>query len=463
MGALGDLRQYAARQFRDAEAGSASARPFLGLPGIRVACFPPYDGTRDNPYLSLCYEHLAEAGFVVVPHAALTFGWLWRWRRHVTLLHFQWQPDWYYLVKRHGYADPAPQWPRLRSCFKLAGFGLRLRFARILGYRVVWTIHEVFPPPTVLRPAKLGRGFDRVGQRILAAHCHALVAHHDSIAGLAAAEFRIDRTRIHVIPHGPYFGQYAPGRSRSAVRAELGIEAGSFVFLAFGTIRPDKALGTLLDAFRALPNPRAALVVAGRVEDVEGLRLLETAAREDPRIKPLPGFVPDAQVRELFDAADASVLARGEEWTSGSVVLALSLGVPVVCARLAAHEELLDGGAAWLFDPEVRDSLRTALADAAASSSSELNVHRLNAATAARRLPTWEVIAEQLAAVMREAIGSEERLDELSARVWPLLEVRSPLWKVFPASPQPAPPAAGLTEQEFVESASRRAAAARGS
>jgi glycosyltransferase involved in cell wall biosynthesis len=460
MGALGDLAQYEAPGLRDGEPVS----PFLRLPGIRVACLPAYDGSRGNPYLSLTYEHLAEVGFVVVPRARFSLRWLWRMRAHVTLLHFHWQPDYFYLAKRRRYIDPPPRMPRLRSWLKLAGFATRLRVARLLGYRIVWTIHDVYPPPSVLRPAALGRSFDRRGQRALARSCDAFIAHHSSLADLASAEFGIDRRRIRVVPHGAYLDRYPPGRSRLEIRTELGIDPHAFVFLAFGSMRPDKSIGPLLDAFRAVESPDVALIVAGRVEDVESLRLLQAAARQDRRIKALPGFVPDEDVRELYDAADASVLARDEEWTSGSVILSLSLGVPVVCARLDAHEQLVDGRAGWLFDPVRADGLRSALEEAAASSASDLNTRRLGAAEAARALPTWEEIAEEEADVMCEAIGPEERLQELASRVWPLLEARSPVWKTFPPlTGVPARAAEERTEEAFEDRASLRAAAARGS
>ena len=457
MGAIGDLSQY------EGPRAAPELSPFLRLPGVRVACFPPYSGGKDNPYLSLSYEHLAEFGFVVAPRAELTLRWLWRWRTEVALLHFQWQPDFYYLAKRKRYAERSPRLPRLRSCFKLAGFATRLRLARMFGYRIVWTIHEAYPPPGVLRPAALGPGFDRVGERILARNCDGLIAHQDAVADVASADFGIDRDRVQLAGHGAYFGQYPAGRSRAEVRSELGIDPHAFVFLAFGSMRPDKSIGPLLEAFRAVRNPNAALIVAGRVEDFDALRLLQAAAQEDRRIKPLPGFVPDEDVRELFDAADATVLARGQEWTSGSIILSLTLGVPVVCARLGAHEQLVDEQAGWLFDPAEDDGLRNALEEAAAASLAELNARRLNAATAARALPSWEEVAEQMAAVMREALGSE-RLEELATRVWPLLEARSPVWTAFPAVPEASPDQTPeWTEQQFVQRQSLRAAASRGS
>jgi len=462
MGSLGDLSKYETRP-RD-EVRDETLSPFLRLPGIRVACFPPYSAADHNPYLSLCYEHLAEIGFVVVPRAQLKLRWLWRWRNQVALLHFQWQPDYYYLAKRRGYASPRTRLPRLRSCFKLAGFAARLRLARAFGYRIVWTIHEAYPPPGVLRPPALGPGFDRVGQRILARNCGGLLSHQRAVAEVASADFGIDQDRIRLVPHGAYLDQYPAGRPRSEVRAELGIGPRAFVFLAFGSMRSDKSIGSLLEAFQAVRTRNVALIVAGRVEDFDSLRLLQTAAEQDRRIKALPGFVPDENVRELFDAADASVLARGQEWTSGSIILSLTLGVPVVCARLQAHEQLVDEQVGWLFEPGSDAGLQHAFEEAAASSPAALNARRVCAAAAARALPSWEEMAEQMAAVMREAIGSEERFEELAMRVWPRLEARSPAWKVLSTVRETPPqPKAEWTEEAFVEQASLRAAASRGS
>jgi hypothetical protein len=69
-----------------------------------------------------------------------------------------------------------------------------------------------------------------------------------------------------------------------------------------------------------------------------------------------------------------------------------------------------------------------------------------------------------MAFVMREAIGSEERFEQLAMRVWPLLEARSPAWKFFQTVPEAPPrPSSEWTEEAFAQQASLRAAASRGS
>ena len=82
------------------------------------------------------------------------------------------------------------------------------------------------------------------------------------------------------------------------------------------------------------------------------------------------------------------------------MILALSLGVPVVAARLQAYEELLGGErAGWLFAPGDAESLRDTLARAARSPA----VARAKGAAALRQaesIASWDEIARMTAALL---------------------------------------------------------------
>jgi glycosyltransferase involved in cell wall biosynthesis len=227
-----------------------------------------------------------------------------------------------------------------------------------------------------------------------------LIAHDDETAENVRHELAVREKRVHVVPHGSYIGVYPPGRPRSAVRAELRIALDAFVFLCFGALRPEKGIDLLLEAFCELEHENAILIVAGRPEDpASGWRTVR-AFRDDARIRPILGSVPDDRVAELFAASDAAVMPRSETWTSGSLILALSLGVPVVAARLRAYEELLGGErAGWLFAPKDVDSLRETLERAARSAA----VARAKGAAALRQaeaLASWDEIARRTATLL---------------------------------------------------------------
>jgi glycosyltransferase involved in cell wall biosynthesis len=244
------------------------------------------------------------------------------------------------------------------------------------------------------------RSLDRTGGRLLARSSGIVLAHDRDTADRACAELGLAPERVTVVPHGSYVGAYPRGRPRAAVREELGVPAGAFVFLCFGQLRADKRIDLLLDGFTSLQSRDVRLVVAGSVFHVPSRRRVEDAARADPRILPLLESVAHERVAELFDAADAFVLARSEVWTSGSVILSLSLGAPVVAARVPLHEDLLGGEeAGWLFERGDADSLRSAL-ERAAGDPAAARAKRDAALERANRLPSWDSIAERTATLL---------------------------------------------------------------
>ncbi len=193
-----------------------------------------------------------------------------------------------------------------------------------------------------------------------------MVAHDRATARRIERELGVDPARVTILPHGSYLGVYPPGREREAVRAALGLPADAFVFISFGHLRRYKDLDLLLGAFRAVEDPLAGLLVAGPAFDDATVEAVRQAAEGDPRIRPVLEFVPEEGFAELFNASDAAVVARSDGGTSGALVLALSLGLPVVASDSQAYAELLgDGRAGWLFETGSEDALAAALSTAA--------------------------------------------------------------------------------------------------
>jgi glycosyltransferase involved in cell wall biosynthesis len=319
---------------------------------LGIGSFPAVNGA--NPYQRLLYEELAGQGLILAPDARLKLHWLARNRRRVAVLHFHWPQTYYVWEREPAVLRPLLSWP------KLALFGTRLAVARRLGYRIVWTVHQVLPHERAR--ARL----DRLGTRALARACDLLLAHDDATAREVERTLGGSAARLEVVPHGSYVGVYPRGRPRSEVRAELAVPVDSFVFLCFGQIRAYKEVAGLLAAFAEVDDPDVRLVVAGVPVDGAAAATVLAAAGSDPRVVPLLEFVSDDRVTELFDAADAVVVPRVDGGTSGSLLLALSLGKPAVVARTDTYRELIgEGRAGWTFDPADPGSFRDALAEAA--------------------------------------------------------------------------------------------------
>jgi glycosyltransferase involved in cell wall biosynthesis len=238
-----------------------------------------------------------------------------------------------------------------------------------------------------------------VAAALLSRAAHALLVHDATTAAHVGSELPWAADKVALVPHGSYDGVYPAGRCRSEVRAELGVAETTVVFLAFGHVRGYKDLDILLDGFAAAGSADLALVVAGLPIDGPSAALVSERARADRRIKPLLGFIPDDAVAELFGAADAAIVSRGDGGTSGALILALSLGTPAVVADTAGYLDLIDAGkAGWSFAAGDPQSLGQAL-DAAAADAYEFAAKRDAALEAASRL-SWPEAARRTATLI---------------------------------------------------------------
>ena len=373
--------------------------PTLEAPGLRTAvaethrpCVVSFPSILDtNPYQRLLYDQLAAHGFRVEQSGEFRVPWLWQARRKVDLLHFHWPQGYWRANGRRRLSGPVANWAYL------ALFATRIAAARALGYRIAWTIHQVYSHEGA--PSRL----DRIGAKILAQASRVLIAHDASTAASARADLGRAARNVTVVPHGSYLGVYEPRRSRAEVRAELGIDRDRFVFLHLGDMRAYKDLALLIGAFRSTGLSNATLVVAGSPADRDTETTLREAAAGDARIVLRFGFVPEDGVAELYDAADAAVVARGDGGTSGSLILALSMGKAVVAADRPSYRTLVGVQAAgWLFAPGDHDSLRDALELASRANPAELGAKCRAALARAERLD-WAEIGDRTADLFLEA------------------------------------------------------------
>lgn len=333
------------------------------MTALRIAAFPPRILKDRNPYARLLYAELERVGFETIDASPLKLNWLLRARRDVHVLHFHWDPQQKYVQRtpdRVTLVLRALRNQRLVPWWDLVSFVTLLATARILGYRLIWTIHEICP-----HESDDGRQ-DILASRALARLSHLLLAHDAGTAERAREAFKLPGAEIHVVPHGSYIGVYPPGRTRDIVRSELCLSPDAFVFLAFGHLRTFKEFPLLFDAFAALSLSSARLIVAGVPWDAGIRKAVCSAAERDSRIHLLLEPVPVERVDELFKASDAAVFPRGDGWTSGSLILAMSMGIPVVAARRPTYAELMNGETAgWLFEPGDASSLKDCLTAAA--------------------------------------------------------------------------------------------------
>lgn len=150
---------------------------------------------------------------------------------------------------------------------------------------------------------------------------------------------------------------HLPAASSGAVR-----EGTTGRLLFFGMVRPYKGLDVLLRALAAGPA-EAKLTVAGEFwGGLDETRALVASLGLAARVELRPGYVPAAEVPELFAAADALVLPYRSATASQNVWMAFEHGVPVVATRVGAFaEQIRDGENGLLCEPDDVASLTEAL------------------------------------------------------------------------------------------------------
>jgi len=321
---------------------------------LKVHFFP----RSTNPYQYLLGEALTELGVEVDHQARLPSpGWLWANRAPGVVLHLHWP---HMLYRTQG--KPPTRWPprvlfQLGLARRLLALALKLSIARTLGYRIIWTAHNLLPHDT-----EFYRGADIAARYVVLALADAVIAH----CHYARAEVRRRFGRqknVHVIPIGSYIHTYSDPIPKAEARSRMAIDPDVFVYLFFGKIRPYKQLDTLIAAFERMADD-SLLLVAGACKDDEMRGRLLDKSRTNDCIRLFLQFIPDEQVPLLFGAADAIVTPFSRILTSASVVLGLSMARPVIAPALGCLPELVSPDVGTLYDPTDEDALARAMREA---------------------------------------------------------------------------------------------------
>jgi beta-1,4-mannosyltransferase len=207
--------------------------------------------------------------------------------------------------------------------------------------------------------------------------------------------------RVVVIPHGNYISTLAPRVvDRPQIRASYGFSDDTRVLLAFGQMRGYKRLEALARDLAESDLERICVWIVGtpveeRVID-EILVALASHPRMSARVRVDARDIPDDEVADLLTAADVALFNQETIFTSGSLVLALSAGLPVVAPANGSAPEVVGPGAGELVGADVTlvEAVRRVLvADAGVSRDAALNsARRLRWDDAARELVTrlWD-------------------------------------------------------------------------
>lgn len=295
----------------------------------------------DNPYQSLIYSAWSHH---VVGSYMPTIAKLARYGL-VTGLHLHWDE----------YLFPADR-PNMVEASLAA-----IRAIRKRGGRIAFTVHNSVPHDYLDDPEKIMHF--RSWRHWLLGQSDVVHVHSRAARDLILSEYDISPERLHVVSHPSYAGVFTPLKRPDAPTDRRR-------FLAFGRVRLNKGVPNLVEAFKdlAVPGRDIELHVAGLGADI-----FDGAELGGNRLILSPDFVTNADIPSLFANAEFCVFGFDSALTSGSLMLALTLGKPVIIPKFASLMEIFEGGTAPLsYTPGDMENLRYVLARAAAMEEGEI-------------------------------------------------------------------------------------------
>ena len=338
-------------------------------------------GTRSNQYGALLARSLRRHDVHLEP-GDYAFGadWLERSRPEYSVLHLNWLDRFYTQGRPEG------------ALGEYARFAETLIHAMRIGYRVVWTLHNLFPHE---RPHP---ELDRLVNLLVAREADVVIAHCRYGAEQLTRRYGV-RT-VHVVPHGHYMDIFPDEVERPQARSRLGIGDDRFVYVFFGNMRGYKGLEELIAAFRQIARPRDLLMLMMKTNArAPGLlERLTAAAGGDPSIRiETSAFFAEEDFQYYLNAADVAVLPFREVMTSGSAIQALGFGLPLVVPRRGCMADLIDGSMGVLYEPNDPGALPEAMRRVR---DMDLQAAGRAARAQARRFD-WDLIGDRIASLYR--------------------------------------------------------------
>lgn len=342
---------------------------------MKVLMMPDY--SRFNPYQRELVSALEKYGVQVTLCSFNIFP----------LLRSLWvhgKPDVLHLHWTDGYII-TDNW--IKTILKTLRFFVELLFIKIIGVRIVWTVHNLS------NHEKNNSSYESFINRILVHLYDRLIVHCLAAGRFVTNLYHLSDSasdKIRIIPHGNYVNCYPNNISTYDARERLGYGNEEIIFLFFGSIRPYKGLFDLIEAFIAIKNPKARLLIVGKTmhDTIKDELLLR--CQNDARICAHLHYIDDNDVQIYMNAANVTVFPYTDILTSGSVLLAMSFGKAIIVPQIGCVPETLDPQGGFLYNPQDVYGLSKAIENAlhsdlnAMSHYNRMNVEKYN----------WDKIAQ---------------------------------------------------------------------
>jgi glycosyltransferase involved in cell wall biosynthesis len=211
---------------------------------------------------------------------------------------------------------------------------------------------------------------------------------------------------------------WLPGEPPGSVRydaADVARLADGVVIVYVGRFTAVKRVGELIAAFgraqSSFAAPAGLVLVGGHPGEWEDEHPAESAARLGISDVYLAGWHGQEELPEFYSAADVVAIASRREQFGQVVVEGMACGLPVVAVRSLGPAAIVeDGVTGWLTAPADEAALAAALVEAVNDGAERRRRGERARATACARF-SWSGIAQQLASVLAEVVGTAHGAD----------------------------------------------------
>jgi beta-1,4-mannosyltransferase len=276
---------------------------------IRVLGFPAFSNRISNSYNANFYNAAATHDVDVMEFS------LWRaFFGRYDIIHIHW-PERYlnshYRLKAVG-----------GSALLLTALGL----CRLLGRRVVWTVHNL--KAHNLRYPHLSSWFWKRYVRAV----DATISLSKVNQTICLKERSLPAARHHAIIYHPLYEPYtAPDRENILEQLQFQVRQPYCLFV--GRILPYKHVEILISLFRDNPPDDLNLIIAGSFEDHAYRTTIEALAAKVDRVHLIPRHISDQEMAALIDGCALGVLPFKEIFNSGSLLQFPAYRKPVLVPR----------------------------------------------------------------------------------------------------------------------------------
>ncbi len=257
----------------------------------------------------------------------------------------------------------------IKSIRSFLRFSAILLLLKVRSGSIIWTAHNLLPHERALIPY-----LDVLGRNLIISSANIIFVHGAEAEKVLLDKFISAKEKCCQIPFGNWKSRYPEGIGKVSAREDLNIPTESFVYLFLGRCRPYKNLEGLIESFLAVAKDTDILLIVGAFIDDQYLDKIKFLASDDSRIIIIPKFVSDEETSIYLSSCDIMCLPYNEILTSGSAMLALSFGRPVISINKGFLKDIILPNVGLLMEKSDSQSINKCLKEARTMTWSESEI-----------------------------------------------------------------------------------------